>query len=185
MGDKIKNYLHQLRQVLPCVRPIPVDALHSLHKAQDYKGMVQFIKKWMNIEDVTFRVLWVPDGAANKGAQKDAPGWVKLPPEMPFYGTKEFREMTLEICFRKSFLARSTYDQVAIVIAHELSHVVLDFIRHPLRRMEMAVDLTAMLLGFRLLYKSGCYKEKRLQNCIDKQSIGYLSLEEVQLANKI
>lgn len=185
MGDEIKNHLHQLWQALARVPPIPVDALYSLHKAQDYKGMVQFIKKWMKIEGVTIRVVWVPDGAANSGTQEDRPACVFLPPNMPFFGTKAFSEMTLEMRFRKSFLELSTYDQVAITMAHELSHVVLESIDHPLRRVEKAVDLTAMLLGFRLLYASGCYKEKRSHNGTAWRRIGYLSREEVQLANKI
>jgi hypothetical protein len=87
--------------------------------------------------------------------------------------------------FRKSFLAASAYDQVAIMIAHELSHVVLDSIRHPLKRVEKAVDLTAMLLGFRHLYISGAHKSEQTGNRIDTHSIGYLSLAEVQLANQV
>jgi hypothetical protein len=186
MGDKeVRTYLRQLQQALPCVPPISVDALYSLHKAQDYKGMVRLIKKSMNIEGVTILVLWVADGAANKGSQKDAPAWVELPPKMPLYGTKAFQEMTLTICFRKSFLEQSAYDQVAMAISHELSHIVLDSIEHPLRREEKAVDLTAMLLGFRLLYVSGCYKEERLQNSKRIRTVGYLSPEEVRLADQI
>jgi hypothetical protein len=50
---------------------------------------------------------------------------------------------------------------------------------------EKVVDLTAMLLGFRLLYASGCYKEKRSYNGTTWRRIGYLSREEVQLANNI
>jgi hypothetical protein len=63
--------------------------------------------------------------------------------------------------------------------------VVLDSLAHPLRREEKAVDLTAMLLGFRNLYESGCYKEERLYNGMAWQKMGYLSKEEVQLANEI
>jgi hypothetical protein len=154
-----------------------------MHAAQDYKGMVQLIKKAMSIEDVTFLVFWVPEGAAQRKQQKDAPAWVQLPEELPFYGTKAFKETSLKMFFRKSFLEGHTYDQVAIVIAHELSHVVLDSIRHPLRREEKAVDLTAMLLGFRLLYLSGAHKEHRTSKSIQTETIGYLSPAEVQLAN--
>src|SRR3984893_6810730 len=185
MGDEIKDYLHQLRQALACVPPIPVDALYSLHKAQDYKGMVQFIKKWMKIEGVTIRVVWVPDGAANSETQEDRPACVFLPPNMPFFGTKAFSEMTLEMRFRKSFLERSTYDQVAITMAHELSHVVLDSIAHPLRRVEKAVDLTAMLVGFRVLYQIACYKEFDSERIVTTKGLGYLSPAEVNLANDI
>jgi hypothetical protein len=150
----VSNYLDQLKRVLPCLQPISPKQLKALHAAQDYKGMAQLIKKAMNIADVTFRVFWVTDGAAKKRDNR-APAWIqlpRLPDRLPFYGTKEFKKMSLKIFFRKSFIKRQTYDKIAITIAHELSHVVLDSIRHPLFREEKAVDLTAMLLGFRRLY---------------------------------
>src|SRR5208337_16502 len=161
MSHEIKAYLTQLRSVLPCVPPIAAPSLEALHKSKNFKGMVHLIKKSMNIEGVTIRVLWVPDGAASQGAAKDAPAWIRLPPTLPPYGSQAFREMTLTMCIRKSFLRDSTYDQAAILIAHELSHVVLESIAHPLRKVEKAVDLTAMLLGFRLLYQTASYKEWR------------------------
>jgi hypothetical protein len=142
----------------------------------------------MSIEDVTFLVFWVPEGAAQQKQQRYAPAWVQLPrwpDELPFYGTKAFKETSLKMFFRKSFLERHTYDQVAIVIAHELSHVVLDSIRHPLHREEKAVDLTAMLLGFRHLYLSGAHKEHRTGKSIKTETTGYLSSAEVHLANHL
>ena len=48
----------------------------------------------MNIADVTFQVHMVPPGAANKEEYKDAPAWVELPRDMPFYGTQPFKELT-------------------------------------------------------------------------------------------
>jgi len=110
---------------------------------------------------------------------------VKMPARMPYYGTAAFREMQIPMFIRKAFLEQSTYDQVAIAIAHELSHVVLDSIAHPLRREEKAVDLTAMLLGFRRLYKSGCHKEENLGNATRCRRLGYLTFEEVRLADRV
>jgi len=184
----IKKYLYELQQTLPRVPPISTSSLNALHKAQNYKGMVQLIKKAMNLEDITFLVFWIPDGAAQQQERKDSPAWVelpKLPNELPFYGSAAFKQTSLKMYFRKSFLAGSAYDQVAIVIAHELSHVVLDSIRHPLKRVEKAVDLTAMLLGFRHLYISGAHKNERVGNSIRTHTIGYLSTDEVQLANQV
>lgn len=109
----------------------------------------------------------------------------KPPDELPFYGIRGYREISLKLYFRKSLLERHTFDQVAIVIAHELSHVVLDSIRHPLRREEKAVDLTAMLLGFRRLYMSGAHREARSGNIVRTQTFGYLSHEEVRYADDI
>jgi hypothetical protein len=178
MSDEVKGYLRQLRQSLPYVPPIPLDALYSLHKARDYEGLVRLIKKTMNIE-VRLRVGWV-----NRGGPKGAPAWINLPETMPTYGSNAFREMTLTIFFRKSFLEGSTYDQATIAIAHELSHVILDSIGHPLRRVEKAVDLTAMMLGFRLLYQSACYKEQQVGDMTTVHKLGYLSRDEVEAANQ-
>ena len=180
----VRAFLHEIRRTLPYVPPIPIEALRSLHKAQDYKGMVRLIKRAMNIEDVTFQVVWVPPGAANKGDHKDSPAWVELPVNMPFYGTKAFKELTIKMYFRQEFLEKA-YDEAAVGIAHELSHVVLEFIRHPLRGCEKVVDLTAILLGFSKLFKSACYKEQRVGNTIEIHTLGYVSRTDVQLANQI
>src|SRR5262245_59747093 len=104
---------------------------------------------------------------------------------MPFHGTEAFRKLKLRMFLRKSFLEECDYDQVAVTIAHELSHIELDSIRHPLREEEKAVDLTAMLLGFRLLYRSACYKERRSGNTTTSRTLGYLSQNEIEFANEI
>lgn len=153
--------------------------MKSLHRAKDYNGLVQLIKKSMNI-DVQLVVGWV-----NSGGPRTAPAWVMIPENMPYYGTPAFQRLKLTIYIRKSFIEESTYDQAAIVIAHELSHIVLNSIGHPLRKLEKAVDLTAMLLGFRLLYKCGCYKERRFGYVTSSRKIGYLSQAEVDLASDI
>jgi hypothetical protein len=180
----VKTYLQELRKRLPYVPPIPVEELKSLHKTQDHKGIVRLIKRAMNIADVTFQVHMVPPGAANKGEHKDAPAWVELPHDMPFYGTQPFKELTIKMFFRKEFFEQA-YDEAAAAVAHELSHVVLESIRHPLRGCERVVDLTAMFLGFSSLYASACYKEQRLGHTIKIKKLGYLSREELQLADQI
>jgi hypothetical protein len=98
---------------------------------------------------------------------------------MPAYGTNAFKELRLDLYLRRSFLLQSSYDEIAIAIAHELSHVALDSIHHPLRGCEKAVDLTAMLLGFRRLYLTG--SEKQENNIIHR--LGYLSAREVLQAH--
>src|SRR5216683_8318723 len=94
----VKNYLDELKRVLPYVQPISAGPLKALHAAQDYKGMVQLIKKAMNIADVTFLVFWVTEGAAPQSHHQRAPAWIllpMLPDRLPFYGTKEFKETSL------------------------------------------------------------------------------------------
>jgi hypothetical protein len=159
----VAKYFPQLRQMSPCVPPTSGRVLKKLHGAQDYQGMLELIKRTMNIEG-RLVVAWVNSGGP------DAPAWVEMPIDMPFYGTKEFREMPIKMSIRKAFLEQSSYDQIAIMFAHELSHIVLNSIKHPLRECEKAVDLTAMLLGFRKLYRSACHKESRSGNRVSFQA---------------
>jgi hypothetical protein len=180
----VSKYLKQLRQVLPWVPPVPIGALKSLHSARDYKGMVRLIKKTMNVE-IDLRIVWVSEGDAKIGSVKDAPAWVDLPGKMPAYGSDAFRKSRLDIYLRRSFLERSAYDQVTAAIAHELSHIILDSIEHPLRRCEKAVDLTAMLFGFSQVYASGTHTVQQEYNRIVTHELGYLSAEEVMLADQI
>jgi hypothetical protein len=179
-----RRYLRKLRELLPYVPPVNLGELERLHRAHDHKGIVQLVKRLMNIEAITLKVFWVPDGVVLKGGLKDAPAWVQMPSEMPFYRSKEFKQMTIEIFFRKSFFQQS-YDRAILAVAHELSHVVLESIRHPLRKCEKAVDMTAMLLGFSGLYEVACHKEQRIGNTLSVETLGYLTREEVRRVNQI
>jgi hypothetical protein len=171
----VEKYLLQLRHTLPCVSPVPVRALKSLHKARDYTGMVRLVRRAMNVE-IKLRVGLVNSGTA---------AWIKMPPQMPFFGSEGFRELMITIYFRRSFLEESTYGQVAIAIAHELAHVVLESIRHPLCKCEKAVDLTAMILGFSHLYESHARTERRRGNEIKLSDLGYLSAPELKTAYRL
>jgi hypothetical protein len=174
-----RKYLWKLREKLPYVPPVNLAGLALLHSARDRKGIIRVVKRLMNIEAITFQVIWVPDGAA-----QNPPAWVEIPADMPFYGSKEFKEMTIKMFFRQSFF-HGSYDRAILAAAHELSHVVLESIRHPLRKCEKAVDMTAMLLGFRDLYQTASHKEERIGNTIRIETLGYLTREEVRQVNQI
>src|SRR5438045_1253669 len=84
---------------------------------------------------------------------------------------------------RRSFAEARSYNEFAMTVAHELSHIVLDSIHHPLRTEEKAVDLTAMILGFSYLYRRGAHTVELV--CLHervKRSLGYLSEPEVDTA---
>jgi hypothetical protein len=171
MADiEVASSIELLRRYLPYVPPISVRKLKALHAARDYDGMVRFIRSAMNL-DVRLLIGWV-----NSGGPNQAPAWVEMPQEMPYYGTPEFKKLSIKMFIRKEFL-ENRYDKVAIAIAHELSHVVLDSIHHPLRKEEKVVDLTAMLLGFSRLYMRAAHTSNL--------KLGYLTPEELKTASHI
>ena len=122
------------------------EPLRRLHAEKRYTEMVGLISDYLRL-DLQIRV-----GFVNSGGPKEAPAWVRGIGPVPMFGTSAFKQHTVEVFFRKSFLAEATFGITVIAIAHELSHVVLDAVRHTHRKQEEVVDLTAMFLGYRKFY---------------------------------
>lgn len=120
--------------------------LLALHERKDYAGMIRLVRAAMYL-DMPLRI-----GYVNSGGRATAPAWVRLPVPMPMYGTAAFRATKITVYLRKSFLDEVPFSGIVCAMAHELSHVVLESMSHPLREYEEAVDLTAMILGFRDIF---------------------------------
>lgn len=172
----VKTYIDRLRQRLPYVPPIAVKKLKALHRKGDFGGIVKLVRSTMNI-DVRLTVHWT---STSPKEMPNAPAWITLPKKMPYYGTAAFKELTLDLFVMKPFAETRTYEQFAMAIAHEFSHVVLDSIEHPLRHDEKAVDLTAMILGFSYLYRRAAHTVKAVgYNQLQHNRLGYLSQGEL------
>jgi hypothetical protein len=85
---------------------------------------------------------------AEIGGKERPPMWIETPNAMPPYGTAAFRRTRVWIYIRRDILNGKPFEWLVAGIAHELSHVVLFSIGHPLQHNEKAVDLTAMILGY-------------------------------------
>ena len=107
---QVAKYLRDLRRYLPAVPPISTNQLQALHASRDYKGMVRLIKRAMNIE-TDIRVVWVSKGEAEDAKIKHAPAWIRLPSEMPPYGSEAFQQLRIDIFLRRSFLEQSQFDE--------------------------------------------------------------------------
>jgi hypothetical protein len=192
-AEMIQAYIAQLRASLSGVKPVSEGRLRELFGRQDYTGMVKVIRDDMRL-DLRVRV-----GLVNDGGPVDAPAWVSAPKPMPRFGTAEFQRTLVTVFLRKSFVSTHYFEEVAIAIAHELSHIVLFAIGHALQECEEAVDLTAMLLGYRDLYVAGSFREvrpvsfwERLDLFFERRltgverrtyrTFGYLTPEEVRYA---
>jgi hypothetical protein len=195
--EKIRSYLNQLRGSLGAARaPVAPGRLREQYDAQDYTAMVKTIRDGMSL-DLRVRVGLVTEGGIEK-----APAWVEYPKPLPRFGTDAFKKTLVTVFLRKSFLAENDFESVVMAIAHELAHIVLFGIGHPLEEDEIAVDLTAMLLGYREFYLAGCHREIRPKSAWEHltkffrqwlegverrtfQALGYLKPEEVRFAAEI
>ena len=182
----IESYSKQLIKSFGALKP-PVEEAEPqrLYDKKDYAGMIACVKKILRL-DVRVIMAVVKKGGLN------APAWVERPVPMPMYGTAAFRQTVVTVHLRKSFLDDSIFEEVVIAIAHELCHVVLDATAHVLQMEEEAVDLTAILLGFRDFYVTGCESVRKVklpwwESLLGKERYrssrtGYLSAAEVRYA---
>jgi len=76
------------------------------------------------------------------------------PSHIPLYSTSSFDNMRLlMIVFRQ--YAMVSCETFIYAIAHEMAHIVLGSMQHPLQHSEIATDLTAMIMGFSDIIKIG------------------------------
>jgi hypothetical protein len=142
MSELVRNHLVQLLNSFGSVTP-PIDPaiLRTLYDRRDYAAMLGWIKNTMRLDlRVGLRIV--------KSPQPSAPMWIETPANMPPYGTSAFRNTRVIVNVRQDLLETKPFGWVVAGFAHELSHVVLFPIGHPLQHEEKAVDLTAMVLGY-------------------------------------
>jgi hypothetical protein len=147
--EMIQSHISSLKEIVGHAPPKHnSDELLDLYKRKDYTQMVRVVRDSMGLN------LRVKVGVVNKGGP-NVPAWIETVQPMPLINTSEFRNTLVTVFLRKSFLDVSSFERIVMAIAHEMSHVVLYGIQHPLMKVEEAVDLTAMLLGYRDIYVKG------------------------------
>ena len=139
LEEEIRQLVASLGRV---TAPINAPELRRLHAVADYPRMLGWIKNQMRLD---LRVgLRVVDSENAK-----TPMWIEIPRPLPAYGSPEFKQTRVIVNVRKQVLDKDPFEFIVAGFAHELSHVVLFSICHPLQHSERAVDLTSMILGYR------------------------------------
>src|SRR5262249_1100621 len=140
----VHHYLDQLLRTFGrVVPPIEPSTLKSLYEGKDYASMLGWIKQSMKLDlRVGLRIV--------NAAGPSPPMWIETPRPMPAFGTAEFCRTPVVVNARRDLLETRPFTWIVAGFAHELAHVVLFSIDHPLQHQEKAVDLTAMILGYQL-----------------------------------
>lgn len=197
----ILRYIDQLSSSFTIQQPVDLEVLQTLNSVQEYTQMIRWIMRCLKLD------LRLTVGYVNSGGPTGAAAWIETPDPFPRYGSPAFKNLHLKMYVRKSFLADAPLQAKVLVFAHELSHIVLNATGNPLRHEEPAVDLTAMMLGFRECYVVGAYYEevpphvpfwqspkqyahhKLIKHGLKRAEIirktGYLSPHEIAAANRL
>lgn len=177
----VMAYIDQLRRSLPYVPPFLNRKLKALHRNREFGDIVRLVRSMMNV-DARITLHWTN----NPSSSRQAKAWIRLPNDMPTYGTQAFKDLKLDMFILRPFAHQSRCHEFIAVVAHEFSHVVLESIGHPLRTEEKAVDLTAMLLGFSYSYRLAAHAVRTYPgNVVETSRIGYLTEDELNAACRI
>ncbi|MDB5194052.1 MAG: hypothetical protein JWN50_66 [Parcubacteria group bacterium] len=148
--QEIRSWIKSLGAAFRTPRPpIETFALKERFEREDISGLVTLVAKSMKL-DMRLRIGYVRSGGPEK-----ASAWIMNLDTVPMFGTEAFRRWMATICIRKDFLKVAPFEAVTFAIAHELSHIVLSSTHHPLKKVEEAVDLGAMFLGYRDIFVDG------------------------------
>lgn len=170
--EMVLGHVAELRKWFPPQPPIDMREQERSFRHRQYADVVRNVRDHLKLK------LPVRIGYVNRGGPENAPAFIRLPTRMPLLGSRAFEQLQVTIFLRKDFLATSDACAVTAAVAHEFSHVLLEATRHPLRNSEEAVDLTAMMLGFREAY----YRISERKTSV---RLGYLRRDETRLARAL
>lgn len=169
---KIEEMTQALKESLCVIPPVGTSALKTAFNEERYGEVLVFIKKTLGIGcKINVR-------CPSAYPETQPPACIKVPTFFPLIGTKEYKEMELEIIIRKEVF--DSFHKFMMVLSHEMAHAVLYGINHPLKKSEAATDITAMILGFSREFFL-VHKEVYLRSIFSRSfySPGYLTIEEV------
>lgn len=78
---------------------------------------------------------------------------VTIPPNLPFFGSSSLDNYPINVKISEN--ATENPVTFSLIMSHELSHILLYSMKHPKKENEFYTDLTAIMLGFKNIFKNG------------------------------
>ena len=154
------------------------ESLKQAFEERRYADMLEEIKQTMQ---VGCRVRL----AVHSGRPNGDLTWIKRPTPFPRCGTTTFRNLCMPIFVHEQDLRIVPFAAFASAVAHEFAHIVLESTRHPLLDSEEAVDITAMILGFRSLgIRGNVYSYHEPNRDLVTVTAGYLNPSETRYVSR-
>ena len=166
----IDNAINELYKFLGVKEPILNENILSIIRGGEIKNAIKYISYQLGLP-IDINIINVPNNlrAQNKNNKFQSTNLVKsrrhgtngegiiaqveLPSSMPIYGSKELNGYPINIKISDNSIEIPIV--FALIMSHELSHVLLYSIRHSKKENEFYTDLTAIMQGFLNIFSIG------------------------------
>lgn len=180
----IESAINELEKIIGVKEPVLSENIFLSIKSGKAKEAIKLIAHQLGLP-IDINITNVPDHyRANDGSnQFDSTHLVKvhqhglgdegitaqvtIPGNLPFYGSSLLDGYVINVKISANCIEHPV--AFAMIMAHELSHVLLHSLSHPQKQNEFYTDLTAIMLGFKDVFKSG---RKIIETDVEHDFIG-------------
>ncbi len=161
----IETTIEELKDYFGIKKPISGKNIFSLIKNGKVKEAIKLIA-WQLDLPVDVNVIVVSKGyksnsqfcskhlaKVNRYGSEGIIAQVSIPASLPLYGSLDLNGYVIDVKISESCIKYPK--SFTVVMAHELSHVLLYSLRHPKKNNEIYTDLLAMMLGFQTIFRDG------------------------------
>jgi len=197
----ISNAIDELISLLGIKEEIPTDTIFKPFRAGNIKACIENIANWLGLP-ILVNLSYVPahyqtrnagirfessalstTDDAGRGAEGIS-AQVLIPSNLPFYGSSGLNGFPINVKVSSNY--KRYPDTFMLIMAHELSHIVLHSLWHGEKNNEIYTDLTTMILGFSSVMENGRKvvetREKFMSTETLTTTYGYLSDENFDYA---
>lgn len=159
--------------------PVAEECIAIHYNAENWKGIYDIVLRQFGLE-VQIPLVFMP--TLPNDPRPACLVWKK---DFDTALRRRSRSRLIALGINPYFLNRASYHAIISMFAHECAHIVLELEKHPLRKCEKFVDLTAMYFGFCEHFLFGQRYTARFENN-SKYSCGYLThLERAYAARRL
>jgi len=169
-NEYIENAVIELSGFFGIKEPIDGEKIFSLVKRGKVEDGIKLIARQLGLP-ININITDVPNDYRSQGGQnqfhsnylvktnKDGKGsegitaQVNIPSNLPFYGTLALSGFPINVKISSNCVVYP--EAFCIIMAHELSHILLYSLNHIKKENEFYTDLVAMLLGFQKIFRDG------------------------------
>jgi len=205
--DYIDNAINELSKLIGVNKPIDDSKHYSQIKKGEIKNAIKSIAQALRLP-IEINLAYVsedydPQAQGNKFQSTDIAkvhdhgsggesiiAQVVIPRDLPFFGSQKLNGFQIDVKMTEN--AHNYAPAFVLIMAHELSHILLYSLQHKHKENEFYTDLAAMMNGFHEVFKEGRKKITKDTNHFTKiettstVTYGYLNDEQFEFAyNKI